>query len=259
LTKVNRCLTEGRRAFLQRVGGIESGAECERLAPLLSALADGEADAGDLAALRSHLRSCLACRATLREFRSTPARVAALAPPIALVPEGRGSLTDAFESAWAWVHERAMTLAVKLNGAVEVASAHKVAAVAASTAVLAGGGAATIGSLEQAPAAPAAPTVAEAPSAPTPPVRRPAEPARSGAQQSPKAGAPRRTVSVEPAKQQDTSSEPARSRATTETPSQEFGPGEATSNETDFSDPGDSESSGGSGESSGDGSGEFGP
>src|SRR3954465_3266044 len=35
-TKVNRCLTEGRRAFLERVAGIESGAECERLAPLIS-------------------------------------------------------------------------------------------------------------------------------------------------------------------------------------------------------------------------------
>ena len=32
-TKVNRCLTEGRRAFLERLAGIESGAECERLAP----------------------------------------------------------------------------------------------------------------------------------------------------------------------------------------------------------------------------------
>src|SRR5881227_1932214 len=42
-TKVNRCLTEGRRAFLKRVAGIESGAECERLAPIISKVADGEA------------------------------------------------------------------------------------------------------------------------------------------------------------------------------------------------------------------------
>src|SRR5205823_4063817 len=33
-TKVNRCLTEGRRAFLKRVAGIEAGAECQRLTPL---------------------------------------------------------------------------------------------------------------------------------------------------------------------------------------------------------------------------------
>jgi RNA polymerase sigma factor (sigma-70 family) len=79
-TKVNRCITEGRRSFLDRVRGIESGAECERLAPLLSALADGEATAADMAALRPHLRSCLACRATLRDYREAPARVAAFAP-----------------------------------------------------------------------------------------------------------------------------------------------------------------------------------
>src|SRR3954468_21797173 len=67
-TKVNRSLTEGRKAFFQGLAGIESGAECERLAPQLSALADGEASAEDLRALRPHLRTCLACRARLREF-----------------------------------------------------------------------------------------------------------------------------------------------------------------------------------------------
>ena len=58
-TKVNRCLTEGRKAFLERVAGIEAGSECERLAPLLSKLADGEATADDLATLRPHIRTCL--------------------------------------------------------------------------------------------------------------------------------------------------------------------------------------------------------
>src|SRR2546429_57803 len=41
-TKVNRALTEGRRAFMARVASIESGAECERVAPLISKAADGE-------------------------------------------------------------------------------------------------------------------------------------------------------------------------------------------------------------------------
>ena len=71
-TKVNRCLTEGRKAFLERVAGIEAGSECERLAPLLSRLVDGEANAEDLAALRPHIRTCLSCRAALREYRSAP-------------------------------------------------------------------------------------------------------------------------------------------------------------------------------------------
>ncbi|MGB2710946.1 MAG: RNA polymerase sigma factor, partial [Conexibacter sp.] len=48
-TKCNRAVTEGRRALLDRLGAIESGAECERWLPLLSALADGEASGHELA------------------------------------------------------------------------------------------------------------------------------------------------------------------------------------------------------------------
>ena len=81
-------MSEGRRSFRRRVAGIESGAECDRLAPLLSAFVDGEATAGELALLRPHLRGCLSCRATVRDYRSTPARVAALVPPAALAGAG---------------------------------------------------------------------------------------------------------------------------------------------------------------------------
>ena len=83
-TKVNRLLTEGRRAFLRRVSGIERGADCAQYEPLLSALADGEASAEDLALLRPHMRTCLSCRAALREFRATPGRVASVVPAAAL-------------------------------------------------------------------------------------------------------------------------------------------------------------------------------
>jgi RNA polymerase sigma factor (sigma-70 family) len=82
-TKVNRCISEGRRSFLERVAGIESGEECRRMSPLLSRLVDGEATADDMRELRPHLRSCLACRATLRDYREAPARVAAFAPLLA--------------------------------------------------------------------------------------------------------------------------------------------------------------------------------
>src|SRR5687767_13404682 len=85
-TKVNRCLTEGRKAFLERVAGIEAGSECERLSPLLSKLVDGEAGAEELTKLRPHLRTCLTCRAALREYRSAPATAAALVPVAALAP-----------------------------------------------------------------------------------------------------------------------------------------------------------------------------
>ncbi|HEX8064930.1 MAG TPA: sigma-70 family RNA polymerase sigma factor [Thermoleophilaceae bacterium] len=143
-TKVNRCLAEGRRRFLDRVAGIESGAECERLAPLLSALADGEAGADDLRALRPHLRSCLACRARLREYRAAPRRAAALVPPLAAGPALLGWLRDALAGAHAWAGERSAGLAVRWHQAAELAAANKLAAVAASTAVLAGGGTATV-------------------------------------------------------------------------------------------------------------------
>ncbi|MGH2762920.1 MAG: sigma-70 family RNA polymerase sigma factor, partial [Thermoleophilaceae bacterium] len=83
-TKVNRCLTEGRQALSVRLAGIEGGIECAKLAPLLSALADGEASAEQMAALRPHMRTCLSCRARLCDFREAPARVAALVPAGAL-------------------------------------------------------------------------------------------------------------------------------------------------------------------------------
>ena len=100
-TKVNRCLTEGRQALTVRMAGIEGGIECARLAPLLSALADGEADAQALAVLRPHMKTCLSCRARLREFRAAPARVAALLPPAVLLTSDaeRGGLRGMVEAA----------------------------------------------------------------------------------------------------------------------------------------------------------------
>jgi RNA polymerase sigma factor (sigma-70 family) len=69
-TKVNRCVAEGRRAFRQALDGIESGAECDRLAPTLAAVVAGDATAREVAALRPHLSTCLACRARLRHHRA---------------------------------------------------------------------------------------------------------------------------------------------------------------------------------------------
>lgn len=148
-TKVNRCLSEGRRSFLQRIERIESGAECERLGPLLSALADGEASARDMAILRPHLRTCLSCRAALRDARDVPARVAALAPVglLACSHPGQAPLAGfgaAVRSGWEWLHERVVGLVLRGQDAIEAATAHKVAAAAASAAALGGGGIATI-------------------------------------------------------------------------------------------------------------------
>jgi RNA polymerase sigma factor (sigma-70 family) len=141
-TKVNRCLTEGRRAFSERLDEIQAGAECERLAPHLSALADGEATADDIGVLRPHLRTCLACRTRLREFRDAPGRVAALAPPLALVADHGGGLRGLLEAFVGSAQHKAAALGERAHAAAELAAGQKIAAVAASAAALAGGGAA---------------------------------------------------------------------------------------------------------------------
>jgi RNA polymerase sigma factor (sigma-70 family) len=150
-TKVNRCLTEGRQAFANRLAGIQGGVECERFAPLLSALADGEASAEDLALLRPHMRTCLACRARLKAFRAVPARVAALVPPAALVLAGAGPLRrwleaimvgsqQKMEAALGATQQKAAAFGERAHTLAELAAGQKVAAVAASAVAVAGGG-----------------------------------------------------------------------------------------------------------------------
>src|SRR5215218_5516095 len=143
-TKVNRLLTEGRRAFLRRVSGIQRGADCARYEPILSALADGEASAEALEALRPHMRTCLSCRAALREFRATPERVASAVPPAALAasePDGSGGpLRNLIESVLGAAQHKTAAMGERLHAAAELAAGQKVAAVAASAAALAGGG-----------------------------------------------------------------------------------------------------------------------
>jgi hypothetical protein len=144
-TKVNRCITEGRRAFLKRVASIESGAECERLSPLISKVADGEASADEMRTVRPHLKGCLACKATLREYRAAPSRIAGLVPPVVALAGGGGGTTGLLGRMLQAVQER-------FAGMGDAAGA-KLAAVAASAAVIAGGGAAGIDALHHDPPA----------------------------------------------------------------------------------------------------------
>jgi hypothetical protein len=167
-TKVNRALTEGRRALAIRLAGIEGGIECAKLAPQLSALADGEASAEDVALLRPHLKSCLSCRAQLKAFREAPARVAALVPPAALAAAGNGgglrgpfdsalgALQQKLEAALGAAQNKAAVIGERAQAATELAAGQKLAAVAASAAALAGGGTAVdqLGSQDDAPPKP---------------------------------------------------------------------------------------------------------
>ena len=183
-TKVNRLLTEGRRAFLRRVSGIERGAECGRYEPLLSALADGEASAEDLAQLRPHMQTCLSCRAALREFRAVPDRVASVVPAAALAAgDGGGPLRSVLESLVGVAQHKTAVMGERLHAAAELATGQKVAALAASAAALAGGGTAVdqlanhqgpppppaSGQVEAAPVADEAPVEATPPPAAEPP------------------------------------------------------------------------------------------
>jgi hypothetical protein len=140
---VNRSLTEGRRAFLKRVANIESGAECDRLTPLISKVADGEASGAEMRQVRPHIKNCLACKATLREYRATPSRLAGLVPPV-VVLAGRG------EGATGFLGRMLQTVQERFAGLGDAAGA-KAAAVAASAVVLAGGGAASVGALHHDP------------------------------------------------------------------------------------------------------------
>ena len=149
-TKVNRCLTEGRRSFLSRYATIESGAECELWLPVISAMVDGEASPEQLMALRPHLRNCPGCRATLKTLQGSSEPLAAVLP-IPLVGAVAGNedqltnlLTRAYETIVGGFHERAIYSFTKAQTVVEAASAGKLAAVAASAAAVAGGGYAAV-------------------------------------------------------------------------------------------------------------------
>jgi DNA-binding CsgD family transcriptional regulator len=101
--KVNRAIAEGRERFRHFLLRREGGARCAELAPLLSAFADDEAEAVDVATLREHLRTCPYCRSTLRAYRAAPGAAAALLP---IVPPARGALVGRLHDAYVAVATR---------------------------------------------------------------------------------------------------------------------------------------------------------
>lgn len=157
-TKVNRCLTEGRRSFLERYRGIESGVECDRWQPVLSAIVDGEVTAEQLRDVRPHLRNCPGCRATLKSLRDSSTPIQALLPVPLLAGDAATTdhlphlLTRLYESLAGGLHERAVHSLTKTQALVEASAAGKVAAVAASAAAVAGGGYASVERAIQRPA-----------------------------------------------------------------------------------------------------------
>jgi DNA-directed RNA polymerase specialized sigma24 family protein len=149
-TKVNRCVAEDRRAFLERYAGIESGEECLRWRPVISAMADGEATQQQILELRPHLRNCPGCRATLKALQDSHEPLAAILPiPLIAVDVGMADhvsslLMRIYEGLAGGIHERAVHAVTKAQLALETAATGKMAVVAASAAAAAGGGLATV-------------------------------------------------------------------------------------------------------------------
>ena len=161
-TKVNRCLAEGRKSFLERYAGIESGQECERLAGSLSAFVDGEADATQTVELRRHLRQCLACRAAVRSLHDAGPPLTVVFPAAGLVVASGGAehtgsfFVRVYETVTMHLHERAANSFLRVQAVVDTVTAGKMAAAAASAAAVAGGGVAVQGALTSLPDPPAA-------------------------------------------------------------------------------------------------------
>ena len=86
-TKVNRSITEGRRRFMRLYEELETGAECERLAPVVAALAAGTVSSEAMLELRPHLRNCAACRATVRQLHASRLRRATAWLPLGALVE----------------------------------------------------------------------------------------------------------------------------------------------------------------------------
>jgi RNA polymerase sigma factor (sigma-70 family) len=110
-TKINRCMAEGRKRFLQVFAEIEDGRRCEQLAGALSEMADGEGANGSTEALEFHQRSCAACRAKLRAYRAIPNTVFELMPGGPLLDQSMGGHPHE------WIADRAGAIVDKVREA----------------------------------------------------------------------------------------------------------------------------------------------
>jgi RNA polymerase sigma factor (sigma-70 family) len=131
-TKINRCMAEGRKRFLEVFAEIEEGKRCDQLAGALSLVADGESRGRQADQVHSHLRSCASCRAKLRAFRAIPGRVFDLAPSGPAIDIATGG------RAHEWIAER-MGAAVEKTKHAAYSVINRGAEESASQAVTAGG------------------------------------------------------------------------------------------------------------------------
>lgn len=138
-TKINRCMAEGRKRFLEVFADIEQGRRCAELATALSALADGERDVPGAEDVDVHLRSCGHCRAKLRAFRAIPNRVLEVLPIGPVAHQSAGGrlhdwIADRVSGAVEKVRETAFSVAHRGGGSEGDAAAGMAGGLQASTA-----------------------------------------------------------------------------------------------------------------------------
>ncbi|HEV7918103.1 MAG TPA: sigma-70 family RNA polymerase sigma factor [Solirubrobacterales bacterium] len=239
MAKINRCLSDGRKALRIQFGLLESGAECRRHLPTLSLIADDAIAEEACPETHLHLANCVACQATLREFCAAPRRVAAVFPAgVAFSGTLEGyfrQAIDGIQSGIASFQERFLGQVAGAPQGSEAVFAKKAIAVSAIAASLTAGGVAvervvtpddrdTPDARLEAPAA----TGATGPPALVTPIEKPS----TDGDQSARDGAPREAQEAEVQQSRAES-------GTAEPPSQPAQEGASIPDPTDFSSPPD--------------------
>lgn len=133
-TKVNRVVTEGRRAFVAHYRAVENGLVCADTTDLVGRFAAGELKPRVALKVRAHLVRCSACRALLHAERQADASLRALLPMGTVATAGSGG----------WLHDHLLAPLGHLAGRLQPAADHLVASklglAAASTVALASSG-----------------------------------------------------------------------------------------------------------------------
>jgi RNA polymerase sigma factor (sigma-70 family) len=152
-TKVNRAVTEGRRAFVDHYTAVETGVVCGDTAELIDRYVDGSLKPRVAIRVRAHLLRCPGCRSLMHAHRGADTALRALLPPAFVVAaadrKGGGG----------WLHDHLLGpighIAGRLQPAADQLVGSKLGLVAASTVALAGGGVAVERTVT--PSEPAAP------------------------------------------------------------------------------------------------------
>ena len=145
-TKVNRVVTEGRRAFVAHYRAVEDGLICTDTADLVGRFAAGDLKPRVALKVRAHLVRCTACRALLHAERQADASLRALLPV--------GTIATASTSGW--FHDHLLAPFAHLAGRLQPAADHlvssKLGLAAAGTVAIATSGVAVEHELRSAPA-----------------------------------------------------------------------------------------------------------